>query len=96
MDFFVDKPSSIAEAAAGGFLKVPGVKEPDTSEQQAGAGLSIADAAKTGFLKVPAVGENKGQLVCSLLLQYSVDRVEKCLCISRSFTGSRSKTIATL
>ena len=64
---FKDKPRSIGEAAASGFLKVPEVKEPakTTTEQssiQAGAGTSIADAAKSGFLKVPTVGEKKGKM----------------------------------
>ena len=51
------KPTSIAAAAAVGFLKVPGMVEPT----QAGT-KSIADAARAGMLKVPTAGEKKGDL----------------------------------
>ncbi|KAL9981298.1 hypothetical protein ACROYT_G009985 [Oculina patagonica] len=56
------KPNSIAAAAASGFLKVPEMNEPGTSEQtskQTGPGMNIADAAKSGLLKVPTAGEKK-------------------------------------
>ena len=70
---FTDKPTSIAAAAASGFLKVPGMKKQkktaaeQTSSSQSGVGFSIADAAKSGFLRVPAVGEKKGQKTVTCL-----------------------------
>lgn len=61
----LDKPNSIAAAAAIGFLKVPEIKEPmkstaDQTTVQKGTGMSIAEAAKAGFLAVPTGGEKKG------------------------------------